>query len=202
MSFNVPSPPALILINNDLSASIQATLVSQLEISEVISLDEFNERIAADPNYPKIIHLNNLRILVVGNLFDHTNRNLFDVVLFAKAGLISVEKCHGNGPPGQTYKIGEVYLRELICHNTSSCEWCSFVPGCCPDFVPFWLGIGNSNILPSTCVDPFKAHILDVPAEAPYGSYNSGYPINNGINCLDQKLIAPSVCLTCIKLNK
>lgn len=94
--------------------SIESTLAKQLEINEAMSLTEFNARVAADPNYPNIVHLQRLRILVVLPDFrDYTNRNLADIVIFAKAGLASVEK-NNFGPPGLTLPVMRLNIWNLI----------------------------------------------------------------------------------------
>jgi hypothetical protein len=117
------APPAIIFINTDLSAQVQSVIVSQLFISETIDGYEFDARVAADPNYPTVIHNAGLRILVLRPLSDFNNRALADIVLFAKAGLITVEFSKF-GPPGITLPIARVYLSELFNLNKS--------PGCVP----------------------------------------------------------------------
>lgn len=185
-SFNLANPPAIIFVNDDLSSSIRATLTTQLQLSEIISGAEFDARVAADPNYPTTVHLNNLRLLVVRSLFDQTNRTLADIVLFIKAGLASI-LCGKEGPPKQTFPVGSLYINELVLHNPSSCQICC---GCSSSV--FAVNIANSNILSSTCVDPFGRK-LDQPAGFPYGSY--GYSsLNDTSKCLDNRLILPSTC--------
>ena len=49
-------PSAVIFINNDLNDQTLATLHNQLFINEIISAEEFNDRIIADPNYINNIH--------------------------------------------------------------------------------------------------------------------------------------------------
>jgi hypothetical protein len=49
-------------------------------------------------------------------LQDYTNRDLADIVLFARNGLISVEQCK-YGPPGATLTIDRAYLTALLEYN-------------------------------------------------------------------------------------
>lgn len=104
---------AIIMVNNDLAGNLQETLVRQLFLHEVISGQEFDARVSADPNYPTIIHQQELRILVIRSFYDMTNRDLMDIVIFIKAGLASVE-ANKIGPPGLTLSVDKLYLHELI----------------------------------------------------------------------------------------
>jgi len=86
----------------------------QLQINETITKAEFDARVAADPNYPKVIHLQRLRVLVILSDFqDTTNRNLADVVMFVKQGLTSVEKCK-YGEPGFTLDTQRLNILNLL----------------------------------------------------------------------------------------
>jgi hypothetical protein len=131
-------PGLLILINDSITTAVQTVLATdtgiqpnelvpmtpfpstvqgidvQLEINETITLAEFNARIAVDPNYPEVIRLNKIRVLVISpNFHDHTNRELFDVVLFVKQGLASVERCKF-GAPGFTLPVERINILNLI----------------------------------------------------------------------------------------
>ena len=107
------SPPALLLINNDLTSSIIETLTRQLFLSEVITGDVFDARVAADGYYPQEIHNEGLRVMVMRPLYELNNRGLFDIVLFAKAGLVTVETSK-YGPPNITLPIDSIYLSVLF----------------------------------------------------------------------------------------
>lgn len=107
------APPAIIFVNNDLSDNVKAVLVRQLFINEVMDGYEFDDRVAADPNYPKLIKANDLRIMVVRSFRDTTNRDLADIVLFVKFGLGAVEK-NNFGVPGYTIPLDRMYFSELI----------------------------------------------------------------------------------------
>lgn len=135
-------PGAIIFVNDTINSStlgllqtdtsqnqsIESTLAKQLEINESISLTEFNARVAADPNYPNVVHLLRLRLLVVLPDFrDYTNRNLADIVIFAKAGLASVEK-NNFGPPGLTLPVMRLNIWNLINGIKGSNTACSPFP--------------------------------------------------------------------------
>jgi hypothetical protein len=106
----------IIFSNTDLSANVQATVKRQLDLTEMISAAEFDARVAADPNYPNIVHLNRLRIWVLRDLSDQTNRNLADLVLFLKAGLASV-LFHKSGMPTFAIPIDRMYLSALFARD-------------------------------------------------------------------------------------
>ena len=112
-------PGAIILVNNDLSPGVQGPLMRQLYIDEAIYAPEFMARIAADPNYPQIVHGNNLRILVIEHFNDGYygyNRSLADIVIFIKAGLASIEKnMFDCSPlPSQTFPVDTLTIYQLI----------------------------------------------------------------------------------------
>lgn len=115
---------------------------AQLQINETITLAEFNARVASDPNYPKVIHLNRLRILVILPDFqDTTNRHLADIVLFVKQGLGSVEQCKF-GPPGLQLPVDRINIFNLLygvrhSGNTVFCFPCfPKPPPICPPVFP------------------------------------------------------------------
>lgn len=104
---------AIIFVNLDTSDSVKSTLSIQLNASESMSGAEFDARFAADPNYPTIVHNNDLRILVFRSFSDLTNRSVADVAIFIKAGLASVE-ANKFGPPGLTLPVARLTLHELL----------------------------------------------------------------------------------------
>lgn len=106
-------PGAIIFVNNDLAGNVQSTLVRQLYISDVMSGTEFDSRVVSDPNYPQIVHLNNMRILVVRDFADGYSRALADVAIFIKAGLATIEGSKF-GPPGQTFPVDRLTIYELL----------------------------------------------------------------------------------------
>lgn len=104
---------AIIFVNKDLVPQIQGVLTRQLFLDEIMDGYEFDARVASDSNYPVNVHMNNLKILVLRDLFDLTNRNLADVVMFIKAGQASIEQ-NKFGPPGQTYIVDKLTLNQLF----------------------------------------------------------------------------------------
>lgn len=113
-------PAAIFFINADINDGIRTTLQSQLYIDDTMDGYEFDDRVAADPNYPDIIHSSGIRILVIRpNFRDYTNRNLADVVMFVSHGLAAIEK-NNFGPPGLTLDIQRISPYELLRYNGSN----------------------------------------------------------------------------------
>jgi hypothetical protein len=107
-------PSAIIFINADMTVAQKQYIGQQLYITETISGQEFDARVVADPNYPDIVHQQNLRILVVRDDFrDYTNRELADIAIFVKQGLIAIEK-NKFGPPNLTFQQDRVNIYELL----------------------------------------------------------------------------------------
>ncbi len=101
-------------MNNDINPALQQKLVEQLEIVDVMTGTEFDDRVAADPNYPLNIELNQIRILVLrDSLQDVTNRDYADVVMFVKSGLASI-LYNKYGPPAATYNIDRMNIYTLL----------------------------------------------------------------------------------------
>ena len=136
-------PPAIIFINGDItypptlpipqvlgadpslfigadpSQDELTKLQGQLQIDETMTKGEFDARVAADPNYPAIVHLQYLRILVILDSFqDLNNRNLADVVIFVKQGIASIEK-NNFGKPGLSLDMQRLNIYELLRYNGS-----------------------------------------------------------------------------------
>ena len=111
--------PAIIFVNNDSPQETIDILSSQLYIIEVMSGQEFDARIEADPNYPNIIHFNNLRILVTRDYFsDFNNRNIADVSILVKWGMASILK-NNFGPPALSLAINKLDIHQLLRYNNS-----------------------------------------------------------------------------------
>lgn len=108
------TPTAIIFINAEINDGIKSTLTTQLYLDETISFDEFNNRVTADPNYPAIVHLQGLRVMVVVPDFrNYSNRTLADLVLFYNQGQVTVEK-NNFGPPGLSLSIQRINIFELL----------------------------------------------------------------------------------------
>lgn len=113
---NLLAPSAIIYINNDLSQNVISILQTQFYIDNgnVMSGDAFDSILSANPNYPNQIHGSGQRILVLRNLLtDFTNRNVADIVLKFRNGLLTVEQ-NKVGPPGITFSIDRLLLGQLF----------------------------------------------------------------------------------------
>src|ERR1700674_2295323 len=128
-------PPAIFFINGDITypstnpvvfpgtdpkTSELTTLQTQLFIDDTMTKSEYDLRVAADPNYPLIVRLQMLRILVIVPQYNdgYTYMNVpniqtADVVLFLHQGLADVEINH-LGPPGQNYDIQRMTMYSIL----------------------------------------------------------------------------------------
>jgi hypothetical protein len=137
-------PPAIFFINGDISyppkppyfpgtdpkapTNTLAILQTQLSIDDTMTKAEFDARVAVDPNYPTVIHLQGFRILVIVPEYSdgyasypphfHPHINIpniqfADVVMFLHQGLADIEK-NRFGPPGQSYEIQRLNMYELL----------------------------------------------------------------------------------------
>lgn len=141
MSSSYQPPPAIIFVNGDITyppaanipvfigsqpnnpssdagVSELTNIQNQLFINETITKAEFDARIVADPNYPTIVHLQNLRVLVILPLNIHycqetINFQYADVVMFLHQGLADIEK-NRFGPPGQNYDLQRINLYAVL----------------------------------------------------------------------------------------
>jgi len=110
-------PAAIIFVNNDLNDLIISILKDQLYLDDLITLEEFNERIQVDPNYPFLIHSMGLRVLVILKTFqDYSNRQLADICIFIKNGLAYMLE-NNNGPPRQAFSIYTLNIEDLLRAN-------------------------------------------------------------------------------------
>ena len=96
------------------SSSELNNLQTQLFIDDTMTKKEFDARIIADPNYPTVVHLQGIRILVILPTFhDLVNRHFADVVMFLHQGLADIEtnkfRC-----PGQSYQIQRLNVYEIL----------------------------------------------------------------------------------------
>ena len=130
-------PPLYIGANPASRISELTNLQRQLNIDETMCKEEFDARVEGTPEYPRIVHLQGLRILVILESFqDMYLRNLADVVLFVKQGLASVQKnkfdceyfyeydeedpCHRRqGRPRLTLDMQRLNIYELLRYNHS-----------------------------------------------------------------------------------
>ena len=110
-------PGAVIFVNDHLYSDgyydTRDNLITQLCITEAMDGKEFDDRVKWDENYPAIVRNNNLRILVMRDFSDLTNRNLADIAIYVKNGLAAIE-CNKFGPPGRTYPVKDMYIYHLF----------------------------------------------------------------------------------------
>lgn len=136
-------PPAIIFVNNDISDVSLSKIESQLFIAEVMDGYEFADRIIADPNYPFIIHMNKMRIIVKQDMTNETiDQNIADVVMFVKYGMASILK-NNCGSPGLTLPLNNLEIHQLLRYNNSiytlnlvqpavyPCTCCNCCCSCC-----------------------------------------------------------------------
>lgn len=112
----VGSDPSLYIGDSDPLNKISevTNFQKQLDITETMTKQEFDLRVATDPNYPNIVHLQGLRILVILDSFqDEVNRNLADVVMFVKQGIVTVEK-NKFGPPRLSFDMQRINVFQML----------------------------------------------------------------------------------------
>jgi hypothetical protein len=117
-------PGAIIMVNNDLSSSVQNRLQIQLHIDETITGQELDLRIAADPNYPQNIRIMQQRILVMRDFRETNNRTEMDIVIFIRESMVYIE-CNCFGPTGKTFALRDIHWGQLGIYNTDINRTCS-----------------------------------------------------------------------------
>jgi hypothetical protein len=110
----------------------------QLQITEVISLEEFGARINSNPNYPQVVHLQQQRILVIVPDFqDKSYRRYADVVMFVKQGTIGVLQCKYR-EPGYTISAQNINIFNLLygIDHAGNSPCCPYPSASCPPGFP------------------------------------------------------------------
>lgn len=105
-------PSAIIMINSGLSDVILNYLIKQLFIDRVISiedLDILNDGYVSDlldgyDTFVDYIRKNNLRVMITVNYQNLENRDLVDVAIYVKNGLVAILE-NKFGPHGLTYPV-------------------------------------------------------------------------------------------------
>jgi hypothetical protein len=121
---SIALPGALVMANNDLSASVLNRLQIQLHIDETITGQEFDVRFAADPSYPNSLRALRQRLLVLRDFRESTNRTEFDVVIYIKESMAYIEQnCFG--PTGASYYLTNLYWGQLCIFDTQLDRSCS-----------------------------------------------------------------------------
>lgn len=105
-------PPAIILVNNDLTTSVRDSLVRQLYIDEVVDGYIYDYRVSLNPRYPNQMRESNQRIMVLKNFDDLINRSTFDLVGWVAHGMIAIE-VNNFGPPGLTLPLARLTYHSL-----------------------------------------------------------------------------------------
>lgn len=116
--------PGAVILTNTLTDVNKSRLITQLHIDEAITGEDFDIRLAADPNYVYNIRTLRRRLLVTRDLRDSTNREYVDVVVYISHGMASIES-NCLGPPGQTYLLKDLYWGKLCIYNTDVNRTCS-----------------------------------------------------------------------------
>ncbi len=109
--FPFPSylPSALILINNDLTDQVVEFTSKQLFLTQILDGYGFENVLSSDPEFIANIKRKNERVAILASHQEfRDNRDMFDLVLFFKNGLASVEQ-NKFGPPCFTFPITKLY---------------------------------------------------------------------------------------------
>ncbi len=127
--------------NVDAALSELTNLQVQLFIDETMSKHEFDARVAGNPDYPTIVHLQRMRILVILHTFqDFVNREQADVVLYLYQGQGDVE-FNRFGPPKKSINLQRITIYDLLRASRNN-EIC----------LPFGIGSGSCC---DDCRSPF-----------------------------------------------
>lgn len=174
-------PGAIVMINHDISQSMQAQLETQLHISETISSQEFSLRFAADQNYPGNVRILSQRLLVIQDFSQRNDSSTIaiveemDIVLFIKNGLASVEKnCFCQ--PGQTIAVKDINWGAICIHDTNLNRRCNSSTCCCNASSD---GYGQTPYYPATYDPNFPAENHDYYQSSSTGTF--------GCSCSDSE---------------
>lgn len=111
MSF---APPAIVFINNDLTPNTLSFLQTQLKINYTYDGYLFDSIMTNFPDFPSIVKANDDRILVISQPNTSPFQYVADIVLFYKAGLVSLSKCNA---PNITFPLRDLHLGQLGIHQ-------------------------------------------------------------------------------------
>jgi hypothetical protein len=121
---SIALPGAIVMVNHDLSASVQNRLQIQLHIDETITGQELDLRIAADPSYPQSVRIMRQRILVMRDFRETTNRAEMDVVIFVRESMVYIE-CNCFGPTGKAFALSGIHWGQLGIYDTDINRSCT-----------------------------------------------------------------------------
>lgn len=105
-------PGGIVFINTDLVDQVRDTIAKQLYITEILDGYVYDQRLAANPDYPEFVRNNEIRIMVIRPFNDYTNRETADVAMFFAHGIVTIER-NKFGPPGITYRAAEIHWGKL-----------------------------------------------------------------------------------------
>jgi hypothetical protein len=164
---SIALPGALVMVNNDLSVSVQNRLQIQLHIDETINGQELDLRIAADPTYPQNVRAVRHRVMIMRDLRETNNRTEMDLVIFVRESMVYVERnCFG--PTGKSIYLSNVTWGQLGIFDTDLDRTCNDNCGC---------STNNCSSLICGCCSP----IYDGYGRAPYypARFDPKYPAEN-----------------------
>jgi hypothetical protein len=107
------APPFVMFVNNDLSDQVKSVFVRQFYLSEIMTGAQFDGYVASIDGYVQTLYIDGYRVMVERDLSDHTNRQLANITVFYKNGLLSVLK-DGYGPPTLELPLDRVSFTNLI----------------------------------------------------------------------------------------
>lgn len=119
-------PPAIIVVNNDLTSNVLSMLVKQLFIDEVYDGYAFDGYVANYEDgyvdgylsYSASVKKNNKRVLVKRSYQDSFDRSLFDIAIFIKLGMAHVLQ-NKIGPHSITYRVVNLTWDKLCIYGES-----------------------------------------------------------------------------------
>ena len=184
---SIAVPGAVVMVNNDLSSAIQNRLMIQLFINEAITGEEFDIRLAADPDYVRNIRVLGMRLLVLRSFLDTTNRTAMDVVLYIKHNMASIaSNCFG--PPGKTYMVKDLTWPKLCIYNTEPDRTCAACGcgscGCSSDGYDGYVDANGIPYYPAKYDPsyPYENHLY-VYKYTNTGIFGNTYKSNDGTLC-------------------
>lgn len=183
---SIAFPGAIVMVNNDLSASVKNRLEIQLHIDKTITGPELDDRIAVDSNYPQNVRAMRKRVLVMRDFRETNNRTIMDVVIFVRESLVYVEKnCFG--PTGKTFALRDIYWGQLGIFDTNLNRSCKDKDCVCSATTPINCGCsgvschdgyGRSPYYPARFDPkyPYENHWYNrpIPATGVFGGYACG----------------------------
>jgi hypothetical protein len=82
--------PGIIVINPEMTQQDLLSLKTQLDLSEIITGEEFDDRVTVDPTYHRQVYMLGRRVLVIRQDIYSCDRKNVDFILDLRNGLVSV----------------------------------------------------------------------------------------------------------------